>query len=365
MTLIKKGLALFLAALLILSLASCTSEESPETSDTGTASTSSGTDAPDASTDSEAVSDTEETTDEPEPVANEVLVCDQLNSRIILYDLDILDPGDDLDLAIVWTLEPNGNGYCADMKYREDTVFGDVILTAGGTSGIYAYPGKDVIWSTNNPGNNPHAVEILPDGDIVIANSTGATVRHFNTSILTEDPEAKVEYVDYELYGAHGVVYDPTYECLWALGNNDLVAYDIVGDFELSERDVYTMPEGNRSGHDLSADLTDTRYLYLTSITVLRFDKETGEFEEKFPQYAKLTHSYTTGFGNNKNNNFFSVWGGTDGEDEKWGKQSIGDWCSDVLHFYYWKSENFLYRQDYESSTSAFYKSRPFYGQYQ
>lgn len=360
----KKLFALLLVCVMALSLAAC-GPEAPETPDTGT---NAGSDAVSTPASDAAPTDSDEGSDpEPEenqdPVSNLVMACDQLNDRIVVYDMDLLEPGDDLELAKVWEVPA---GYCADMKFREDTVFGDVVITAGGTSTIFNYETKEVIWATDNPGNNPHAVEILPDGDIVIANSTGGTVRHFNTSALVNDKNAKVDYTDHELVGAHGLVYDPEYECLWALGNSELFAYTIMGDFNLMKIAGHTLPEKNQSGHDLSADLTNTRYLYLTSVTVLRFDKEEEEFQESFPQHEKLTHDYTTGFGNNPGNNFFFIWGTYSREGEKWEKQNIGEWCSDVIHFGTWKNNGRLLSvKEYETHTSAFYKTRPFYGKYQ
>lgn len=304
-------------------------------------------------------------TDDVEKVEapNMFLACDQYNQKIVLYDLDKIEEGDDLEDALVWTLEDAG--YCADMKYREDTVFGDVILT---TWGIYSYPSGETIWYCGNPGNNTHAVEILPDGDIVFANSTGGTVRYFNSSVLVDDPDAKnIQWKDHELYGAHGVVYDPEYETLWALGGKELVGYMVMEDGIKEVGGLGAMlPEKNQDGHDLSADYNDSRYLYLTSSTVLRFDKEECKFIKSFPQSNKLSNACTKGFGNNENNNFiFIVCNGKGNEGKDWGGMNIADWCSDKVYFGYWQRDNYMKVVEFVTSTRAFYKTRPFIGTYQ
>ncbi len=299
---------------------------------------------------------------------NLVMACDQLQERIVLYDLDLLDPGDPLEYAEIWSLDC---GYAAGLKYRENTVFGDVVLVAGETSGIYAYPSGNEIWTTTNPGINPHSIEILPGGNIVIANSTGATVRLFQTSELKNGNRVGSQsYVDYDLIGAHGVLWDPEYEVLWALGDDELVAYMV---WEKNGKEVLEsipdmgirLPENGDGGHDLSADLTDIRYLYLTvNSRVYRFDKEEGTLDARFSQYNKLTFSSVKGFGNNRGGNFFYVYP-NGGIGTSWEHLPISDWCTDRIQFCLRSESGNLYKKTFKAETSAFYKCRVFYGGYQ
>lgn len=361
----KQLLCVLLLLALAVGLVACGPGEDPVDPNTGTDSAvASGSETGKASDDK--VSDGEKTddSDDSDKVAapNMFLACDQYNRQIVLYDLDKIEEGDDLEDALVWTLEDAD--YCADMKYREDTVFGDVILT---TRGMYSYPSGEAIWICGNPGNNTHAVEILPDGDIVFANSTGGTVRYFNSSVLLDDPSANVQWKDHELYGAHGVVYDPEYETLWALGSKELVGYMVMEDGIKEIGGLGAMlPEKNQDGHDLSADYSDSRYLYLTSSTVLRFDKEECKFIKSFPQSNKLSNAATKGFGNNENNNFiFIVCNGKGNENKPWGGMNIADWCSDKVYYGYWQRDNYMKVAEFVTSTRAFYKTRPFIGTYQ
>ena len=302
-----------------------------------------------------------------EQVPNKVMAIDQHNQKIIVYDLDKISAGDSLDLAEEWSVDAQGAG----LKYREDTVFGDVILLAGTPARMYSYPEGEILWSTNAPGTNPHSIEILPSGNIVIANSTGGTVRFFNTSALLDgDTAGAGKWHEYTLPGAHGVLWDPEYDVLWALGDDDLVAYTVSGT-GTSQKLIKVngmgakLPEKKNGGHDLAADLTDTRYLYLsTNAAVFRFDKEENELIERFDQYGKLSTTSVKGFGNNQNGNFFYCFP-NHGPGTAWENEERADWCTDTIYFCYWKTENFMYKQAYVSDTAAFYKCRVFYGQYQ
>ena len=348
-----------------LPLAACGGDDGAENNDTVL---SEGTDtATDTETNTSTSGDTELNLTPNGP--NQFMACDQQTGRIIVYDLGKIEPGDDLDDAEIWSYN---QGYAAGLKYREDTVFGDVILTAGTPSAIVSYPDKKVIWSTNNSGNNPHSIEILPSGNIVIANSTGGTVRMFYTSVLKNGGTAAQasRYSEVNLAGAHGVLWDPEYEVLWAVGNNEVVAYNVKGEGASQTLSLIggmgaKFPGGKGGGHDLAADLTDTRYLYVTTNTnVFRFDKEENALDDKFPQYGKLSTTAVKGFGNNLNGNFFYCFP-NHGPGTVWANDSKADWCTDTVYFCYMKTENFMYKQAYKSSTAAFYKVRTFYGQYQ
>ena len=308
-------------------------------------------------------------TDLPEDkYPNQVMACDQQTGRIIVYDLDLLEPGMGLDAAEIWSYN---SGYAAGLKYREDTLFGDVILIAGSESRIVSYPEGKVLWSTSNSGNNPHSIEILPSGNIVIANSTCATLRFFYASAMLEgDKQGASRYFERELYGAHGVLWDPEYDVLWALGDDELVAYSAKGEgmeqtLSLISGMGARFPAGKDGGHDLAADLTDTRYLYLSGgKNIFRFDKEENKMIERFPQYNKLSHADVKGFGNNLNGNFFYCFP-NHGPGTVWENDSKADWCTDSIYFVYWKTESTMYIQKYVSKTAAFYKCRTFYGKYQ
>jgi hypothetical protein len=207
-------------------------------------------------------------------------------------------------------------GHTSDVKYREGTVFGDVLLITGdrasGNTGIYNYSTGKSIWKTSNCGSNPHSIEILPSGNIVIASSTDGKLRLCKTSALqTNDTATANTYIDYSLEDAHGVLWDPTYKVVWALGRYELRAYAISGTgtgeklVEVTNMRIY-LPEGHRGGHDLSPDYTNTRYLYITvGEFALKIDKQELKIIADY-EYSKLMNARNIkGFSNNPLGNFF------------------------------------------------------------
>lgn len=306
---------------------------------------------------------------EPEFVVspNMVMANDQLSKRLVIYDLDAYEEGKSLDDLEVWEVE---TGHAAGLKYREDTVFGDVIIVAGSNSAIYSFPSGRKLWGTNSPGNNPHSVELLPSGNFVIASSTGGTVRLFYTSYILDRSWSKANtYVDYTLEGAHGVLWDPEYQVLWALGNYDLIAYRLQGEggeeILVEDPDMsIELPEGKYLGHDLSADYTDTRYLYITvGSCVMKVDKEQGVLIEDFPNYDILNAANVKGLSNNPDGNFF-ISGESGGEGTSWQDWGNASWCTDSIYFCR-NSGGSLEKLKITSTQSAFYKVRAFCGSYQ
>ena len=69
-----------------------------------------------------------------------VIACDQRNRRLVMYDLGKLNPGDALDEAEIWSFSFRTDwgtpSNVSGVKYRKNTVFGDVIITC--CSGGYA-----------------------------------------------------------------------------------------------------------------------------------------------------------------------------------------------------------------------------------
>lgn len=317
---------------------------------------------------------TEENTDEisvPEKVMEDkVFVTDYRNERIVVYDLSRVGEDGNLDGAEVWELK---NAYSPAIKYREDTVFGDVVLhTADYTPSIVEYRSQRILWCAPEvAGAGVHSIEMLPSGNVVTACTTDGMVRIFNSANGVKSGES-VRYTSYyDLPGAHGVLWDPKYECLWALGTEDLIAYrvkdlqDGTQALELIPERCVKLPGISRGGHDLSADLTDSRYLWITSSKVLRFDKETGTFSEQYENSLTLNQDGVKGFGNNLNRHYFFTRAKGDGA---WTAKGNPNWTTDTIHYGYWipwKGTLRLYMKECVSQKSAFYKVRVFYGKYQ
>lgn len=369
----KRGIAFIMCLFTLVGLAACgepssdPSASAPSVTGTDTAISDTDTSDTETVTTSSAATSEGNTTD---AVPNMVLACDQYNKRVVLYDFDRLSQGDSLDDGEIWSLDEAG--YAADMKYREDTVFGNVVLVAGTyVSGIYAYPEKTAYFTTTEPGNNPHAVELLPSGNLVIANSSGNSLRLFYASAVLDgtDPKEVPHYKDYELKGAHGLVWDPENEVLWALGDNELAAYALRGEGTEEALSKISgmgarLPSTHPGGHDLSADFTNPNFLLLsTNKGALRFNKEKNTFLSTFSQSSRIPTGYLKAVSNNPNGSLFYVQT-TKGEGTPWADMNIAGWCSDQITALIAKGSKFI-QVTYKSEVSAFYKSRAFYGKYQ
>ena len=295
---------------------------------------------------------------------------------IVLYDLDTYD-GENLDNCEIWYFAPEiqenyQSGGISGVKYREDTIFGDVVILCAGNgyAAIISYPDGKVLWEVFDSGENAHAIEILPSGNVAVAASNGSTLRVFaSCAVLQNDAEAAFTYREYPLKGGHGVLWDPEYEVLWALGSTQLQAYTIAGegkDETLAFRADLGCEKQSLDGHDLSADFSDSDYLWVTGKDhVFRFEKETGELLTAYDFCDKLDKPYIKGFGNNPSGSYFQTMPNY-GMGTSWEKESYAGWSTDRIYFYHMNEDKTdLETIKCKSNTRAFYKVFSFYGKYQ
>ncbi len=382
----KKLLSLLLLSVLLLSLCACGETEGPPT-DTSSGSLSasgtvSGNKNTDKTTDSEGKNTSSEKKDPvvtvekdklPTEESEMFLVCEQTKNQVVVFDMASYN-GTNLDDNIVWNYRPVGRGSAvkcmAGAKYRSDTVFGNVVLmcAGGGYASMVTYPEKKELWEVSDSGGNPHSVEILPDGNVLVASSTG-TIRLYHTSALVSDPDAKVtQALEYELAGAHGLLWDPKYNCLWAIGDVELACYKVEGtgaSAKLVKDTARTKRLPDNWGHDLSADFTDSDKLWLTTGNfVYRFDKTSATFEKNFPNSTFLSRPYTKGFGNNRNGHTFYCMP-NQGIGRAWNKSDFAEWCTDTINYAGTDSNGNTVWKSCVSERNAFYKVVTFYGKYQ
>lgn len=364
----KKILSYLLLLVLMFSLCACGENTTNPTTGTQTG-------APEVSnTNSDNSSTTENSGQSTPSVPNQVISYDGISGRLIVYDMDVLGDSTNLDEAEVWSfpIREKGLDGATGIKYREDTVFGDVIVAATGDGAMmFSYPEGKVLWHVSYCGENPHSIEILPSGNIVCASTNpDSQIFLFHTSqLLNGDEAASKKYEKYTFSDVHGVLWDPTEEVLWALGSNELVAYVVSGD---PATEKLTRMGGMGGvlptpyGHDLAADFTDTGYLYVTTgKAVYRFCKETNEFDAKFENHAKVSMENIKGFGNNPNGNFFFT-AADGGKGTSWEGKYGASWSTATIYYCYQKTEYMFYRKACVSERDGcFYKARVFYGKYQ
>ncbi|MBQ1218080.1 MAG: hypothetical protein IIX85_09005 [Clostridia bacterium] len=294
----KRFFALLLSLILLVgAFVGCTADPVDTQTDTSA----------NASTDTEANESTstqikyEKPQDVLEASTHLVGLTDQKNSRLIVCDLAVEDWSN--DAAVVWEFkDPRVNS--AGIKFRYSEVFGGhVVLFCGGKgAGIISYETKKMLFYTTNVGNNPHSVELLPDGTFLVASSTGNEIHVYTAATGRTRPVQRIVCAN-----AHGVLWDPTYQVVWAVGLNKLSAYTVSGGPEnprltLNGGMVYTT---SKSGlHDLSPCYGDPTKLFVTcEAGVLLFDKEEEKFSTAYPgAYYASKMSYVPGVGNYPDN---------------------------------------------------------------
>lgn len=230
---------------------------------------------------------------------------DQASQKILVLDPSVEDWAvANTRKALKWSWAPSPkNGFPdpvpewrnvdeAKLRYSEKYDTRYVLTTASyGFVGLIHYPSGKRAWSVNAddgtaPLDNPHSAELLPDGNVAAAASTGGWLRVYTAS---QGPDSE-EYVQYDLPGGHGVLWDPERELLWALGDYHLVALKVGGtpaEPTLTEVKKTELPAPH--GHDLQPVYGDTDRLWVTSGSrVYQYMKSTNSFTADYPMAEKL-----------------------------------------------------------------------------
>ena len=259
-------------------------------------------------------------------------------SRLVVYDMSQLtSASDDLEDAKVWDFYINNStvretanngvgfvtGGVTDAKFRYDTVAGDVIVYSGNFSfGVirldsndFSIPGESLYQNSflttaskdenasywrpykNWASTNVHSVEILPNGTLVVGEttvtSTGTvngeevTVTQYGVYFFRWNGETwdSAPFHYEKIYGGHSVMYDGEY--LWAADSNQIHRFDldvtVPSGEEFNEENynastdykVYT--SGVSNIHALANDFTDTNNLLVAGSYLWRFNKTTGK----------------------------------------------------------------------------------------
>ncbi len=243
----------------------------------------------------------------------------------------------------------------AGLKLRVHEEWGDVVISACGSNyaSIVAYPEGKTLWSTHSAANNPHSVELIPGNIFVVASSTGGALRFFD---LGGNPN---KYLEIAYPDAHGVLWDPENQILWALGSNMLKAYtvgrsgsgEIVAE-EVAERNSVVPTAG---GHDLAPVYGDKNQLWITSNSmVYKYDKAKKSFATNFPGSDIIKKKGVKGVGNFPDGSIVLV--NPDGV--------FRTWTTATVDFYLASGEKYTHIAA-QSATGHFYKCRVWCSDYQ
>ena len=129
------------------------------------------------------------------------------------------------------------------------------------------------------PGGNPHSAEVLPDGNVVVASSTGnlLSVYVYNGA----DSYVSRPAFTMPVHSAHNVVWDRKRGCLWTATGAQLLKLAYNGKRtapELTQVRSYDMAAGNTDAHDLAPVCGEDAMYVSTNQHVYKFDCAAEKF---------------------------------------------------------------------------------------
>lgn len=298
-------------------------------------------------------------------------------NRIVVYKQEAADWND--ESAVVWEWTPTKTlGYVgfdctgnlnehkrkidgiADAKLRYNDFYGGYVVGAVCGQGyvcLIDYETKECLYCYDNSTEiNPHAVEVLPDGNIVVASSVGNSV----TIYAATQGDDRGCFVRYPLLSAHGLLWDSNLDVLWALGKEQLLAYEVGGTLEKPElilKRSYNVPaKPIEEGHDLYPVYGDCNKLWITvSKEVYQFNKMTGIFSTDFALYDKVRGQYNKSIGNQP----FSNTAVTAYPMKK------GSWRTDTIQLFRPDGKGEYTLEAHIQPGTGYYKARVWYHEYQ
>ena len=309
--------------------------------------------------------------------SHQVLVTDIDNGKIVVADLDKADPFATKNLEWSYTNSKLA-GYLSDAKVR---MLGDkkVVLYTGsdGSVGMIDYSTKKVLWSYNlddyytdlvdADGNaarsGPHSIELLPNGDIVVASSgngtwTNGRLTYFDMNGTTCSTSRMTSF---ELNGAHGVTWDPENNLLWVSGFLSIEAY------KLNTSGTYatiTKVSGKgadipgKTGHDLMQDYSDLDILWITdNKNVYQFSKSQNAIISEYPNSTQLLNVINVKGIGSFSDGVVALVSSADSSDSKYGTNTLRT---------YWPLNDGSYELvEYTNTSYGFNKVRIFTTDYQ
>jgi hypothetical protein len=211
----------------------------------------------------------------------EMIICDQKNARIVKVDVNNGN-------KVTWEwkatasyamIRSGAQGWFSNLSEAKPVYSGKYMLVtaSGGGVAIINVSSKKAIWY-DYAGGNTHSAELLPNGNVVTASTTGSYLLIFTVDSYINDESKQGGKVTFE--DVHNVVWDKTNKLLWAAGKDKLKAFSYNNSCAspvLTLKKTYTMPEGN--AHELFPVHGSTTELWLSNSNhVYKFNVSTGVF---------------------------------------------------------------------------------------
>ena len=203
-----------------------------------------------------------DTTTHAGSVAGKLILADQSQNRVIIADVSTN--------TIAWEWKPSTNtSWFVNMSDARPVCGNQYILATASAGGValVRIADKKTVFTAYAGNGNTHSAELLPDGNIVAACSTGGYLILFHTDTTTQPYSGYTKKVT--LDDAHNVVWDKQRQLLWSASGNKLYAYHYNFNCtqpDLSLADSITLPA--TGCHDLFADYGKDSLLLSTSSKV-------------------------------------------------------------------------------------------------
>ena len=242
----KKWLSLFLCVMMLAGLAACGETEAPGTDSVaagsaGSSGASGSVEASDGSGSTDAITSTNST--DPlgstgpilalpdsgqttsggydSAISHKILVTDVRRGSVAILDLNKCSKDDFSDLTrkecTVWEWS-GGDSSLSGVKLRKSDYYGGTVLLvtfSRGSAQIVDYRSQEILWSAGNM-YNAHSIEILPNGDVVVAASGNSSINYSDGGVYYYPADGERTF--FSLPFAHAVIWDPDAEHLWAAG---------------------------------------------------------------------------------------------------------------------------------------------------
>ncbi|ACU71724.1 hypothetical protein Caci_2814 [Catenulispora acidiphila DSM 44928] len=213
-------------------------------------------------------------------ISYDVAVCEQYRNQVQIYT------NTSTWTTPKWIFSPGGGGWSnlSDVKFRSTAAFGEIALftASGGNVGLLKKSASgtqgtgSLLWSAS-PGDNPHAIERIPNvGAIVTASTTpGKLSVYAPTAVSDPSTLALVQTISFP--GAHGLWFDDVANRLWAIGQDKATSYPISGTYRSFRLGAGTnVSIGSSLGHSLDAAYNDSGLLLASrSGSVISIQKTT------------------------------------------------------------------------------------------
>ena len=202
--------------------------------------------------------------------------------------------------SVEWTWTPSDSpalsGYTSYFDYFNEVkpINGgaDVLVCASGGGVAMVHVSDKSIRFFAIPMGQPHSMEVLPDGNIVVATSVtydgyGNMLKVY--ALPSSGASPKVDACESYVYNysGHNVVWDSTNSCLWATSDNVINCYSYnSGTHTLSLSVSYELPGGN--AHELSKVYGEDDMWLATGSALYKFNPSTHKCTRIDGDYANL-----------------------------------------------------------------------------